>query len=73
MQQTDFLDVAFNGDNGKYWPYKKPNSQLQYISTQSNHLPNIKKRLPKMIEKRLSGVSCNKEEFDRANLHTHKL
>ena len=66
MQQTDFLDVTFNADNGKYWPYKKPNSQLQYIHTQSNHPPNIKKQLPKMIEKRLSGISYNQEEFDRA-------
>ena len=66
MLQTDFLDVMFHVDNGKYWPYKKPNSQLQYIHTQSNHPPNIKKQLPKMIEKRLSGISCNQEEFDRA-------
>ena len=66
MQQTYFLDVTFNADNGKYWPYKKPNSQLQYIHTQSNHPPNIKKQLPKMIEKRLSGISYNQEKFDRA-------
>ena len=66
MQQTDFLDVTFNADNGKYWPYKKPNSQLQYIHTQSNHPPNIKKQLPKMIDKRLFGISYNQEEFDRA-------
>ena len=68
MQQTDFLDVTFNADNGKYWPYKKPNSQLQYIiHTQSNDPPNIKKQLvTKMIEKRLSGKSCNQEEIDRA-------
>ena len=66
MQQTDFLDVTFNADYGKYWPYKKPNSQLQCIHTQSNYPPNIKKQLPKMIEKRLSGISCNQEELDRA-------
>ena len=66
MQQTDFLDVTFNVDNGKYWPYKKSNSQLLYIHTQPNHSPNIKKHLFKMIEKRLSGISCNQEEFDRA-------
>ena len=66
MQQTDFSDVMFNADNGKYWPCKKPNSLLQYIHTQSNHPPNIKKQLPKMIEKRLSGISRNQEEFDRA-------
>ena len=74
MQQTDFLDVTFNADNGKYWPYKKPNSQLQYIHTQSNHPPNIKKQLPKMIEKRLSGISYNQEEFDRAKpAYAHAL
>ena len=47
MQQTDFLDVTFNADNGKYWPYKKPNSQLQYIHTQSNHLPLSKSNFPR--------------------------
>ena len=53
MQQTDFLDVTFNVDNGKCWPYKKPNSQLQYIHTQSNHPPNIKKQLPKMDREKI--------------------
>ena len=47
MQQTDFLDVTFNADNGKYWPYKKPNLQLQYIYTQSNHLPSSKSNFPR--------------------------
>ena len=64
MLQTDFLDVTFNAASGKYWPYQKPNSHLQYIHTQSNHPPNIKNHLPKMIEKRLSSILCNQEEFD---------
>ena len=66
MQQTDFLDVTLKAGNGKYWPNKKLNSQLQYIHTQSHHSINIKKQLPKMIEKRLSGISCNQEDINRA-------
>ena len=66
MQNTDFLDVTFNADNGKNWPNKKPNLQLQYIHKQSNHSPDIKKQLPKIIEKRLFGISYNLEEFDKA-------
>ena len=31
----------------------------------SNHLPIIIKQLPKMINKRISDLSCNKGEFDK--------
>ena len=44
--QTDFLDVTFNLDTGKYWPYKKPENQPLYINTKSNHPPPIKKQPP---------------------------
>ena len=37
-----------------------------YINVKSNHPPSIIKDLPKMINKRLSDLSCNKEEFDKA-------
>ena len=43
MHQTDFLDVIFNASTGKYWPFRKLNSILQYIHTQSNHPLNIRK------------------------------
>ena len=66
MHQTDFLDVTFNASTGKYWPFRKPNSILQYIHTQSNHPPNIRKQLPTMIEKRLSSIACDKNEFNKA-------
>ena len=59
MHQTDFLDVTFNASTGKYWPFRKPNSILQYIHTQSNHPPNIRKQLPTMIEKRLH-TNCHR-------------
>ena len=66
MEQIDFLDCHAQRGNGEYWAYKKSNSQLQYIHTESTYPPNIKKRLPEMIEKRLFGTSCNQKEFDRA-------
>ena len=66
MLQTDFLDVTFNASTGKYWPFGKPNSILRYIHTQSNYPPNIGKQLPTMIEKRLSNIACNKNEFYKA-------
>ena len=39
---------------------------MQCIHTQLNHPPNIKKQLPKMIEKRLYGILRDHEEFNRA-------
>ena len=51
---------------GKYWPFRKANSDLLYIHAQSNHPPNIIKHLPSTIESRILSLSCNKEEFNKA-------
>ena len=48
---VNFLDCSFNLDKGTFGPYKKPNNDLLYISSDSNHPPNIKKQLPKMLPK----------------------
>ena len=66
LVETDFLDVTFNLTSGKFFPYRKPNNTPLYINVKSNHPPSIIKDLPKMINKRLSDLSCNKEEFDKA-------
>ena len=58
--QTDFLK------SGKYWPYCKPDNQILYINAGSNHPPMIKNQLPSMLSKRLSELSCNREEFAKA-------
>ena len=63
---TDFLDVTFNLKNAKYSPYQKPKNEPLYIHHLSNHLKNIIKEIPKMTEKRISEISCDKEEFDKA-------
>ena len=64
--QTDFLDVTFNLDTGKYWPYRKPENQPLYINTKSNHPPPIKKQLPHMIASRISQNSSGINEFQKA-------
>ena len=63
MKIANFLDCSFNLEKGTFCPYKKPNNTLLYIRSDSNHPPNITKQLPKMIEKRLSELSCNEQEF----------
>ena len=55
-----------NLENGKYSPFMKPNSTPLYVNSLSNHPPNIIKNLPTMIERRISDISCNEEEFDKA-------
>ena len=65
QQQVDFLDVTFNITSNKFWPFRKPNSEILYINKNSNHPNNIKKELPVMVNKRLIDISCDIEEFDK--------
>ena len=66
MQQVNFLDVTLDLAKGKHWPFRKPNDKPLYIHRESNHPPNIKKELPEMIQSRLSHLSSDKTEFDKA-------
>ena len=66
LHVTDFLDVMLDLRSGKYYPYRKPNNELLYVHAKSNHPPNIIKQLPGMINQRISGLSCNEEEFHKA-------
>ena len=66
--ETDFLDVTFNLATGKFFPFRKPNNVPLYINVKINHPSTIIKDIPKMINKRLSELSCNKDEFDKAKL-----
>ena len=65
---TDFLDVSFDLITGKYFPFRKPNSNLLYVNKQSNHPPTILKELPKSINQRLINLSCDKSEFNKAKI-----
>ena len=63
--KTDFLDVTFNLPTKKYFPFRKANNTPLYINAFFNNPPTIIKQLPKMVSKRISDLSCNKEEFDK--------
>ena len=66
--ETDFLDVSFNLNTGKYFPFKKPNNTPLYIHSKSNHPPSIIKQLPSMTNKRISSLSCDETEFNKAKI-----
>ena len=66
LKIVNYLDVTFNLNNGTYCPYRKPNNQPLYINTKSNHPPNIIKQLPDSINRRISDISCNEDEFNKA-------
>ena len=63
--ETDFLDVTFNLATKRYFPFRRAKNTAVYINAFSNHPPTIIKQLPKIINKRISDLSCNKEEFDK--------
>ena len=66
LLQVDFLDITINLRKEKFWPYRKLNDSLLYINAGSNHQGSIIKQLPKMIETRVSNISFNSEEFEKA-------
>ena len=66
--QANFLDVIFNLQSDKYWPYRKPNDHPLYIHSRSNHPPSIKKQLTSMLAQRLSQLSCNQHMFNNATV-----
>ena len=66
LTRTDFLDVTFDLESGKYAPYYKDNNTPLYINTKSNHPSSIIKELPNMIQRRLSDISSDASVFEEA-------
>ena len=66
LKILSFLDVPFNQAKSTYRPYRKPNDNLLYIHTSSNHPPQIIKHLPDSTEERLSSNSSNEQVFNSA-------
>ena len=64
--ETDFLDISFSLEMEKRFPYRKPRNTLLYIHSESNHPPSIIKQLPSTTNKRISNLSCNEHEFNKA-------
>ena len=66
LKFVNFLDITLNLNNGKYYPYRKPNDKPVYIHKQSNHPPNIIKNIPDSISRRVFDISYDKEIIIRA-------
>ena len=52
LKRTEFLDVILDLKNNCYRPYKKPNTELTYVSNHSNHPSYIRNNIPRMITQR---------------------
>ena len=63
LKIISYLGVTLNLKDGSFRPYHKPDDQIQYIHTESNHPPNIIKHIPASIETRLSNLSSNEIIF----------
>ena len=66
---VNYLDVTLNLKDGTFRPYHKPDNQIQYIHTESNHPPNIIKHIPASIETRLSNLSSTEIIFKESTTH----
>lgn len=63
---VNYLDVTFNLRNDSFYPYRKPDNPPIYINVHSNHPPSVIKQVPKSINKRISSLSSNNDEFNKA-------
>ena len=61
--KTNFLDVFFNLNTGRYFPFKKPNNTPLYTHSKSNHPLSIIKQLSSRSNKRILSLSCDETWF----------
>ncbi|KAL9962239.1 hypothetical protein ACROYT_G031321 [Oculina patagonica] len=67
LKIVNYLDVTLNLSTGKFCPYRKPDNYPLYINEKSNQPPSIIKHLPAAISTRISGLSCDSDEFNKAS------
>ena len=67
LKIVNHLDVTLNLSTGKFFPYRKPDNHPLYINAKSNHPPSIIKHLPATISSRISSLSCDPNEFNKAS------
>ena len=63
---VNFLDLTLNLNNGRLQPYRKPGATTPSTST-PDHPPNIIKHLTKSPSTRISSLSYNEQEFNKAS------
>lgn len=68
LSTTDILDVTLDPFHGKYYAYRKPDNRPRNENANSNNPKTILKQLPTMVNKRLSSLSIDEDEFDKTKL-----
>ena len=64
IKRVEFLDVVLDLTARNHLPFRKPNDGIpQYVHRLSNHPPAVSKKLPEMINNRISSLSSNEEIF----------
>ena len=63
------MDVTIKSQQNTYRPYKKPNDNLTYINTSSNHPTQIVKHFTETISERLSRNSSSAKIFEQSKPH----
>ena len=66
VMSVNFLDVTFDLHTHSYKPYTKPNSNIAYVDSQSNHPPSVLKNIPFAVNKRLNNLSSSEANFYEA-------
>ena len=65
VKRIEFLDVTLDLTEREHRPYRKPNDGIpQYVHRLSNHPPAVTKKLPEMINNRISTLSSSEEIFE---------
>ena len=67
LKVVDYLDVTLNLTTGKYYSYRKPDNDPLYINAKSNHPPSTIRQIPTSIGTRISGLSCDQDEFHKTS------
>ena len=64
LKMVDYLHITLNLNSGTYRTFHKPNAETTYIHVEFDHAPQIIKKIPRSIEKRLSSLPSTKEIFN---------
>ena len=67
LKVVNYLDVTLNLKTGKYYPYRKRDNNPLYINANSNHPPSVIRQIPASISTRISGLSCDSDEFNKTS------
>ena len=66
LKIVNYLDVTLDLKTEKFSPYRKPDNTQSFIHARSNHPLAILKQISRSVGHRISSLSSNEEEFQKA-------